>query len=414
MPQVPQLNIQYPNAITPALAAQQIVGNQQRNALLGQEEQRRQQESTTKLAQEALTQAALYVDTMEKLPEDVRAKEWPVAVGTLKQIYGGKGISFVDNAPDQYDPVFFNQALTQMKGLRTQAAMKREPVEPKIQNFQVGDQEIPHYVYPDGRPPVPVPGMGGPKWNPKEQEGISSETVLPDGTIMRTNVGGRGKAGSATGVAPKTQSDIEEKLSGLTNTRMQLFAIGDTLQKEYTTYAGRLQAKGLEVKDKLGYDLSPEEGEFATNFQRYKATAGQLQAEVLKAMAGTALTPTEERLHKQYLINPGTGLTDGDSYTQAKSKLERYQRYVDRAIARANYIRKFGFSLQNLPKELEHLLFKGDDPGNPNVPQAIDDVMNKRGMEIYQSIKKQNPSATEEDAQSVAAKQLAKEFGLVY
>jgi hypothetical protein len=173
-----ELNVQYPNAMVPAMAAQQIVGNQQRNALLANEDQRRQQELSTKLAQEALTQASLYADALENLPEDVRAKEWPVAVGALKQIYGGKGISFVDNAPDQYDPAFFNQALTHMKGLKTQASLKRASTQDPYADMKtVQDPSSPtgwSYMNPQGRGMAGAPAPREPSTNinmpPTERE----------------------------------------------------------------------------------------------------------------------------------------------------------------------------------------------------------------------------------------------------
>jgi hypothetical protein len=109
--------------------------------------------------------------------------------------------------------------------------------------------------------------------------------------------------------------------------------------------------------------------------------------------------PEAERITRA-MPNPGTGIFDGDSPTEFKSKMDDAIRVARMAEARFVYLKRNGMSLT-------------DAAGNSIVPlERMPSLMNERGRELEQTVKQRNPSANAQDIRKMVTRQLAQEFGL--
>jgi len=232
----------------------------------------------------------------------------------------------------------------------------------------------------------------GPKWDPNKQQ-MSLET-MPDGTTRLVMGSGAAKGGVQTGVQPGTQKDIEQHLLSASQDLSQLQGIRARFNPEYQTFQGQWQGGWLKLKDKAGYQLDPKEQEYLNKFTSYRAESGQMLADVLKRMSGTAVTEPEMKRQEVYLIKAGTGLFDGDSPEQVKAKLDRFEQFQRRAVARLNYVRKSGMSIQNVPLE------------------SLDGIMKKQAKTIMEANMKKGIKGDELKNQT--QRDLAEMFGLVF
>lgn len=226
----------------------------------------------------------------------------------------------------------------------------------------------------------------GPKWSDREGLVITQ----PDGTVI--SQGGRGRTG--TGLQPTVQKKVEEELLDNAASLAQLNQIEARFDPEFATYAGQAKGTWLKFKEKAGSELQPEERDYANKFYAYRSEAGKLQADIMRRMSGTAVTPTEEARQKTYVIDPGTGIFDGDSPEQVKSKLSRFKDEMRRVVARLNYVRKNGISIRNVSLD------------------TMDKIIQDRGEVIEGNLRKQGVPS--EEIPKRALKQLSEEFGLVY
>jgi len=94
------------------------------------------------------------------------------------------------------------------------------------------------------------------------------------------------------------------------------------------------------------------------------------------------------------LPNPGQGLTDGDSPTQFKSKLDGTIRSLKEVEARRIYTTQKGIQPSSIPLG------------------SMGSVIDKRGDEIAEQVRKSNPGADERQIEQVVEQQLKREFGI--
>jgi hypothetical protein len=228
-------------------------------------------------------------------------------------------------------------------------------------------------------------GQPAERW--KESEGMT--VTLADGTQVQVG----GKKQDATGLTPAMQTKTQEGLNASLELQRSLTEVNQLFKPEYLTYGGQWGAFASKVKSKAGYKLNPEEDKFLSDFAAFRSSAAQTMVERLKAMSGVAISPQEYERNLLYIPNPGTGIFDGDSPQELRSKLDRFTKFTNRAVARLNYIRKHGFSIENIPLE------------------QMDTIINKRAGILENQLKSQG--LTGPNLTNKVKAQLAVEFGLV-
>ena len=257
------------------------------------------------------------------------------------------------------------------------------PEKPTFQTIQEGDENVTYQLTQDGGR---VEIGRGPKWSGRE----GLEITTKDGTVIRQ--GGSGK--TATGLQPTTQKKVEEELLDNAANLVQIKQIRERYQPEFATYAGQARGLWYKIKEKAGSELAPDEQDYANKFYGYRSEAVKLQADIMRRMSGTAVTPTEEARQKTYVIDPGTGVFDGDSPEQVRSKMDRFENEMRRVVARLNYVRKNGLSIRNVSLD------------------TMDKILQDRAEVIEGKLRAQG--VPREKLAEQVLRQLSEEFGLVY
>ena len=214
-----------------------------------------------------------------------------------------------------------------------------------------------------------------------------SLSVGPDGEVNFST-------GGASGLGNRAQNEAETKLLGMGDTLMQVTRLAERFKPQYQTIGGKAAGNvWLPLKDKFAKgSLTQEEQAYLEDFTNYRAEAGQLFSSILKDLSGVAVNPTEFKRAEAYVPNPGTGMFDGDSPTQLKSKSERFVDFYKKAMARYAYVTRKGMNI-------------GDVKLN-DVPQ----LMQKRGNQLSREYKKQGMEGAE--LREAVKSRLAQEFGL--
>ncbi len=196
------------------------------------------------------------------------------------------------------------------------------------------------------------------------------------------------------GLQPSTAVQLEKDMVLASNVRSQVNDIKSQMKPEYQTFKWQGGMAWNALKDKVNVNnLSPKDKAELADFTTYRASAGQLFSSILKDLSGTAVQEKEMKRAEAYLPNAGSGIFDGDSPIQMQSKIDKFEDFQDKALARLFYIRQKGLSIDKV--ELDEM------------PK----IMNNRGAEIAQTYQAQG---LKDDALKAAVKdQLSKEFGLV-
>lgn len=226
--------------------------------------------------------------------------------------------------------------------------------------------------------------------------GMQMETQLPDGTILRMGSGGKGM--SPTGVQPKTQGEIEDRLLKSTGLLSQLESMTKTFQPDFQTYGGKLQAGWTGFKSGLGIkDLSPKEIDYAGRLYAHRAKSFEMLNSIIKDLSGATVTDQEAKRLQAQLPSAGTGVFSGDNPLEFDTKLTTMKQSVQRSITRLNYLRKSGFSIKN-NKELEDAINK----------TGI--TLEKMDMAVVRGKKLKSEGKSDDEIKQT----LAKEFGWVF
>lgn len=214
--------------------------------------------------------------------------------------------------------------------------------------------------------------------------------VSPDGTVSFRQGPGVGVGG----VNKTTMNKVEDKILNAGDTLSQLTSIKSRFKPEYQQFGTRLGNSWTALKDKMGSgDIPEQDRKQLEDFTSYRAEAVQLFALTLKDLSGVAVNPTEFKRAEAWLPNPGSGIFDGDSPLELKSKVDRFEEFTRKALMKYAYIQRHGLTVNDVDVE------------------QMPSLMNKRGNEIAAELQKQGVSG---DNLKYAVKQrLADEFGMV-
>jgi len=320
------------------------------------------------------------------------------------------------NLPEQFDPqknfAGISMAKENIQYLKTLA--------PDVRMTDTGGSITPTNVNPLAGAVGPLPGAqpipktAGPA-QPTELARLTSERdALPEGSPQRAQydrVIASYKAGRATDVTiqqpgpmlpgKEGQNKVDEALLKTTGRLSQVFEISSRFRPEFQQLGTKIDNAISSGKDILGLRLTNKEQADLNNYNDFRASAGELYAQTLKEMAGTALTEGEVKIHSAYLPRPGTGLTDGDSPSQMRTKIDRLNRTLKMSVARLAYIKRNGMSLE-------------DGQGNAVVSlDRMPTLINERGREIESQLKTSQPDVKGESLKRAVRRQLGVEFGIV-
>jgi hypothetical protein len=201
------------------------------------------------------------------------------------------------------------------------------------------------------------------------------------------------KAGAAGGMQKPTQTQVEKELLTSTAALGRLVGIERQFKPEYQELGTRWSAMWAAGREKMGGKLQPQEEKSLGEYSEYRRRAINNLNLYIKDITGAALTIGEADRLMRGMPNPGSGIFDGDSPTEFQAKMKGLTGELRMAIARSNYIRKHGMTMDQLPLE------------------QMAPIVNHRGREIENELKQKGMKGP--DLSAGVRRKLAEEFGLV-
>jgi hypothetical protein len=246
---------------------------------------------------------------------------------------------------------------------------------------------------------------------------------MPGNEVVNTPMGqmsrdrarrlGMGLAASGKGEAGKMMIDAASggdqrmgKAANTTNDKAELsatnqIAILDRIKQSYNPewlkIPTRIKLWGSALTEKFG-TLNPKDAGELRDYAKFRQSAWRNMNQVLKDLAGTAVTESEMKRQLLDLPDPGQGITDGDAPSVFESKLDGATAFAKSAIARSRYLRSQGFT----GKPWEAGVAVEDMPG----------IINQRGQAIEQQLRQQNPGINPQSLEMQVDKTLKQEFGI--
>ena len=218
--------------------------------------------------------------------------------------------------------------------------------------------------------------------------GMEIEMTPEGGFHYRSGIA---RGGEGTGLTTATHSNIEAKMSLAYDQMDRLRSIEQTAMPRFTTYKEQAIQKLLNIYEKGGGDLSPEQIADVEQYQEFRSNIMSDLVMTLQAISGAAVTEHEFNRIKEYRPNPS------DSFTVLMSKLRAVKRANARMIARYNAIRNgASFTKESFPL------------------YAIDKVVEDRHVKNVNTLLEKNPNMTPEEAVAASEQMIVKEFGVYY
>lgn len=197
--------------------------------------------------------------------------------------------------------------------------------------------------------------------------------------------------GSGMGAAAKNR--VQGDILGAGETLSALTSIRSRFRPEFQTLGKRLGVALDRMRDRLNPEsLTDAERTEMQGFAQYRSEAAQLFSNTLKELSGAAVTPHEMKRAEAWLPNPGTGVFDGDSPAELQAKIDRFEDFTRKALAKSAFIERHGLTVNDISLD--------------EIPRA----MQKRGDELMTRYRRQGVS--EGEAKRAVKMRLADEFGL--
>lgn len=230
---------------------------------------------------------------------------------------------------------------------------------------------------------------GKPSRGTKLSVGSNGEISFEEGSGL--NIGGGGNS-----LTKPTRGKIEEKLLNSTDAMSRLNSIQSSFKPEYLQLGTRAGNKIVEMKDFLGRPLDANDRTQLSDFTTFRQNTTTNLNQTIKDATGTAMGAEEAVRIMSTVPNSGSGMFDGDSPTQFKTKLDNSTKLTRNAIMRYNFALANGLNPLKTGIDLE------------KVPDLID----KKGAEIEAQIKHQYPNAPQEQVDMETKARLGKMFGM--
>lgn len=283
-------------------------------------------------------------------------------------------------------------------------------------------------AHPGRKPPININGM---LVDPDTYQPVADyrtpekpdyeEFPLADGTVQKTRyvagapdvgfgpdtvpVGKPGKKGAAVSITnnldltKSTTTGLQGKVISGRDQLSRLQVIKSEFKPEWAQFQPRAGLAWSAFKDKIGA-LDPSKKAELAAFTRWRSDSFDHLNQILKDMAGTAVTPNEMERQLRALPNPGEGVFDGDGPTEYMSKLDAATQRMTNAVYRYNYALKHGLNPLDTKTKMDENL--------DAVPEFIDSV----GAQIEEQVKAENPGMAQDAIDAEVAQRLQNEFGM--
>lgn len=183
----------------------------------------------------------------------------------------------------------------------------------------------------------------------------------PNGQLVYEEGNGLGDFGTAT------QNDIDKKVVAMSDQLARAQEVVQNFDPTMQETLPRLENAFYQFKDRLG-EASPQERALIERFAEHRSRAGDQLNQLIKEMAGSAVSDSEAARILQTMPNPGTGVFDGDSPAEFKRKAEVVVGRLDRAMRRYQTWRQQGG--RGNPWEVASIFDEGQQPAQPPAPQG--------------------------------------------
>jgi hypothetical protein len=257
------------------------------------------------------------------------------------------------------------------------------PFDPAIARLRFGNENQPFSRDSSGRV---VPNQAVQDFERgKAKAGAPSVNVYPPGAIEPSKT---------------TRADLEKETMSASSAIQRFNQIQQGFKPEYLQFAPRLSAEWAALKEKGGANLSPGDQRFLQDYSAWSRGAIEEVNTYIQQKTGAAMGVQEAQRLIKGVPNPGQGMLDGDSPTQFKAKLDDTMRQLKMVEARSIYALRNGLSLMG-------------PNGEPLVPlSAMPKIMDERGLQIEQQVRKQFPNLNAKELKQMVVKQLGVEFGI--
>lgn len=153
-------------------------------------------------------------------------------------------------------------------------------------------------------------------------------------------------AGASPGEMTKTaRNQLDKNELNTTEHLSALYAIRESVKPEFLQIRNQAAAFGLNLKEKLGGELTPEDQEFVKGYYTFFSDAASNINQQLKILSGAAVSDQEYKRNLIAAPDPGLkGWFSGDGATAFNAKLDRGIQAQERAIRRQRLLRAQGFT----------------------------------------------------------------------
>jgi hypothetical protein len=372
---------------------------------------RQTQQAQLKLSQDAaerekqklrVDQVGRALFSFSELPQDQQIQQW----GRLRQELTAAGEN-PNDMPQGYDPGYVEygkrKAMTIAEHIKAQenkysnvapggTLIDNKTGKPIFQAPEKADNtlvEIADATSPTGTRMVP------------RAKAVNQPGKPPNSMVLESDGKGgftmtQGRGATPSGLQKPTLNAIEEKQIDAQGALSRLTNIEQSFKPEYLQLGPRAGMAATAMKEFLGAPLSPEQQQQLTGFTEFRRATTDNLNRTIKDITGSAMGVEEAQRIISTMPSAGTGVFDGDSPTQFKTKLDGATKDVRNALIRYTWAKKNGLDPLKSGIELN------------DVPALV----NKRGAEIEAQIKAQYPNATPEQIRMERNARVASEFGL--
>lgn len=196
-------------------------------------------------------------------------------------------------------------------------------------------------------------------FDPKDAEGIKA--ALGQGAVR---VGLEVQAGTPGELLPGTRAtgEIEVRIIDATESLGRLETIGDQFRPEFLERLPKAGAFILAEVEKLGFELSPEEQQFVSDFATFARNAQEFLNLEIKRITGAQMSEAEAARLSRGIPDP-----QKDSPTQFAAKLASATAEIRASVFRLGQLRQLGFTgiiTEQISRQfpLESFLPPSDEP----------------------------------------------------
>lgn len=254
---------------------------------------------------------------------------------------------------------------TNQQEVVAEGAPKREPVTADIQGYNLAKSQGFSGSFVDYQTAL-------------KKAGASSTLVYPAGALIPDK---------------GTAKDVQQALMQ-TSSRLSLYnQIDSQFKPEYLQPTFRAGQSWSAIKEKAGSNLAPQDKQVLADFSQFKQNSVNNLSQTIKDLTGASMGVEEAKRIEAGMPSVGSGLFDGDSPTEFKSKLDNVTKQLRNVEARNAYVLRNGLSFKDVSLD--------------SVPSLINKRASELAKEYKVDLKKASPTQL-----SAIKRQLSVEFGI--